>query len=156
MLEVGQNAPNFSLEGDDGQIHSLKDYRGKALVVFFYPKDMTPGCTTEACEFSDLTEEFRKHGAQVVGISKDSLASHTRFRTKHGLRMPLLSDPDLAVHKQYGAYGDKGLMGLLTGGVIRSTILIDKNGVVARTWYKVRVTNHVKTVLEALAKMDHT
>jgi thioredoxin-dependent peroxiredoxin len=155
LLTIGQKAPNFSLEGDDGQIHSLKNYHGKPLVIFFYPKDLTPGCTAEACEFSDTTEQFRSFGAEVIGISKDSLASHIRFKSKHNLRLLLLSDPDLAVHKQYGAYGDKTLYGLFTAGVIRSTILIDKNGDITRTWYKVRVKNHVKAVLEALTKLSN-
>lgn len=153
MLTVGQIAPNFSLEGDDGQLHSLKEFSGKPLVIFFYPKDMTPGCTAEACEFSETLEDFKKYHAQVIGISKDSLASHIRFKSKHALGFLLLSDPNLAVHKQYGAHGDKSLLGLLTSGVIRSTILIDKNGHVARTWYKVRVKNHVRAVLEALTKL---
>lgn len=153
MLTIGQMAPNFSLEGDDGRIHNLKEYLNTWLVIFFYPKDLTPGCTTEACEFSDSLSQFRQNNTEVIGISKDSLASHARFKSKHDLAMLLLSDPDLAVHKQYGAYGDKSLYGLFTSGVIRSTILIDDKGRVAKTWYKVRVKNHVKNVLETVMKL---
>lgn len=152
MLTTGIKAPNFSLPGDDGQLHSLTDFMGKPLVLFFYPKDLTPGCTTEACEFSEMLDQFRKHSAEVVGISKDSLASHARFKGKHSLRFLLLSDPDLAVHMQYGAHGEKTLYGKTSLGVIRSTFLIDEQGKIVRSWYKVRVKNHVQAVLEALIK----
>lgn len=150
-MHVGSTAPNFSLEGDDSQVHSLKDYLNERLVIFFYPKDQTPGCTAEACEFSDKLHQFHKLGANVIGISKDSLASHARFKSQYSLRMPLLCDPDLAVHKQYGAYGEKTMYGKTVMGVIRSTFLIDEQGKILRAWYKVRVKNHVQTVLEALA-----
>src|SRR5580698_676443 len=93
MLTAGQKAPNFSLLGDDGQVHNLKDFLGHNLVIFFYPKDMTPGCTTEACDFSDAIAQFKSYDAQVIGISKDSLASHIKFKGKHELQYPLLSDP---------------------------------------------------------------
>lgn len=152
MLTAGSIAPNFSLEGDDSQVHSLKDYRGKNVVIFFYPKDLTPGCTIEACEFSESLLEFRRLSAEVIGISKDSLASHARFKSKHSLRMLLLSDPDLAVHKQYGAYGEKNFLGKLSTGAQRSTFLIDEKGKITRAWYKVRVKNHVQSVLETLTK----
>ncbi len=150
-MHVGSIAPNFSLEGDDSQVHSLKDYLKGPLVIFFYPKDQTPGCTAEACEFSDKLDQFRQFGAHVVGISKDSLASHARFKSQYSLRMPLLCDPDLAVHKQYGAYGEKTMYGKTVTGVIRSTFLIDDDGKILKAWYKVRVKNHVQAVLEALS-----
>ena len=152
MLKISQVAPNFSLAGDDSQIHSLKDFLGNPLVIFFYPKDLTPGCTQEACDFSEQTPEFRKAHAQVIGISKDSLASHTRFKSKYSLRPLLLSDPDLAVHKHYGAWGEKVLYGKVSTGVIRSTFLIDEQGLIIKAWYKVRVKNHAKLVLETLIK----
>jgi peroxiredoxin Q/BCP len=152
LLKVFNEAPNFSLEGDDGQSHSLKDYVNKPLVMFFYPKDLTPGCTMEACDFSEALTKFRQLSATVIGISKDSLASHARFKSKHSLGMLLLSDPDLAVHKQYGAFGEKTLYGKVTTGVIRSTFLIDEDQKIVRAWYKVRVKNHVQAVLDALAK----
>lgn len=152
MLKAQAAAPNFSLPGDDSQIHSLKDFLGAPLVIFFYTKDLTPGCTTEACEFSEQIESFQRLNARVVGISKDSLASHARFKSKYSLRSLLLSDPDLAVHKQYGAWGEKTLYGKVSTGVIRSTFLIDENGLIVRSWYKVRVKNHVSAVLDALTK----
>jgi peroxiredoxin Q/BCP len=157
LLSIGKDAPDFSLEGDDGELHSLKDYRGQPLIVFFYPKDLTPGCTTEACEFSEMLDRFRNLRAAVIGISKDSLASHARFKSIHSLRFLLLSDPDLAVHKQYGAFGEKALYGKVSKGVIRSTFLIDEKGKIIRPWYRVRVKNHVKTVLDTLAKrLEHS
>lgn len=152
MLVIGNKAPNFSLHGDDGQVHSLANFRHKPLVIFFYPKDLTPGCTTEACEFSEAMDVFKEYGTSVVGISKDPLASHLRFKSVHNLKMLLLSDPDLAVHQQYGAFGNKILYGKSSLGVIRSTFLIDRNGVIAKAWYKVRVKNHVASVLEAVKK----
>jgi peroxiredoxin Q/BCP len=151
-LKVGSTAPNFSLEGDDSQVHSLKDFLGKPLVIFFYPKDLTPGCTMEACDFSESLLHFSRASTEVIGISKDSLASHARFKSKHSLRMLLLSDPDLAVHKQFFAYGQKMLYGKTSMGIIRSTFLIDEQGKIAKAWYKVRVKNHVQTVLDALGK----
>ena len=152
MLKVGSKAPNFSLEGDDSQVHSLKDFIGKPLVIFFYPKDLTPGCTTEACDFSENLSHFRRLSTEVIGISKDSLASHARFKSIHSLGMLLLSDPDLAVHKQFCAYGPKTLYGKTSLGVIRSTFLIDEHGKIAKAWYKVRVKNHVQAVIEMLDK----
>ncbi|OPZ22665.1 MAG: putative peroxiredoxin bcp [bacterium ADurb.BinA186] len=152
MLVTGNKAPNFSLRGDDGQLYSLASFRHKPLVIFFYPKDLTPGCTTEACDFSEHFDEFLKHSVNVIGISKDPLASHLRFKSVHNLKMLLLSDPDLAVHQQYGAFGQKILYGKSSLGVIRSTFLIDENGIVQKTWYKVRVKNHVNSVLEAVLK----
>lgn len=154
MLTIGSVAPNFSLAGDDGHMHSLKDYLGKRLVIFFYPKDLTPGCTTEACEFSDLVDQFRELGTEVIGISKDSLASHTRFKSKHSLRFLLLSDPDVVIHKQYGAFSDKFFYGKSVLGVIRSTFLIDEEGKIAKIWPNVRVKNHVQAVLDSLKKLD--
>lgn len=152
MLKPGSTAPNFSLEGDDSHVHSLKDFLGKPVVIFFYPKDLTPGCTTEACDFSENLSVFRRHATEVIGISKDSLASHARFKSKHSLGMLLLSDPDLAVHKQFGAFGQKILYGKTSMGVIRSTFLIDEQGKIAKAWYKVRVKNHVQAVIDALTK----
>lgn len=152
MISIGSKAPNFSLEGDDSHVHRLRDYLGKPVVIFFYPKDLTPGCTAEACDFSDRLAAFKQLSTEIIGISKDSLASHARFKSKHSLRVLLLSDPDLAVHKQYGAFGPKILYGKASLGVIRSTFLIDEQGNVAKAWYKVRVKNHVQAVMEALAK----
>lgn len=152
MLKPGNMAPLFSLSGDDGQIHDMKAYRGNPLVLFFYPKDLTPGCTMEACDFATLHEEFRKRSVALLGISKDSLASHARFKSKHSLTFPLLSDPDLKVHQKYFAYGEKSSYGKVTTGVIRSTFLIDPDGVITKSWYKVRVKNHAQVVFETLLK----
>lgn len=151
MAEL-KKAPNFSLQGDDSNLHSLHDFLGKPLVLFFYPKDLTPGCTTEACEFNEMLPLFHARDTNVVGISKDTLASHVRFKSKYSLSMLLLSDPDLAVHKQYGAYGPKTMYGKTSVGVIRSTFLIDERGNVVRAWHKVRVKNHAQAVLDALTK----
>lgn len=154
MLTEGSIAPNFSLEGDDLEAHSLHDFRGRNVVIFFYPKDLTPGCTTEACDFTAFVDDFSRLNTQVIGISKDSLASHARFKSKYSLRTLLLSDPDCAVHRQYGAFGEKTMYGKTSLGVIRSTFLLDDNGIVLRSWYKVRVKNHVKSVLDALKNAE--
>lgn len=150
MLEVGKAAPDFNLLGDDGKEHDLKSFLGKWLVIYFYPKDMTPGCTTESCEFSNTLPEFEALNATVIGISKDSLASHTRFKSKHNLHHLLLTDPDIKTHEAYGAFGNKLLYGKTFLGVIRTTVLIDPKGVVAKIWGKVRVPNHVDSVLKTL------
>jgi peroxiredoxin Q/BCP len=152
VLKALQPAPNFSLAGDDSQIHSLKDFLGSPLVIFFYPKDLTPGCTLQACDFSAQSDEFRKHKTTIIGISRDSLASHMRFKSKYSLRPLLLSDPDMAVHKHYGAWGEKTLYGKVAMGVIRSTFLLNEQGLVIKAWYKVRVKNHVSAVLDILNK----
>jgi peroxiredoxin Q/BCP len=152
VLKASLPAPNFSLPGDDSNIHSLKDFLGNPLVIFFYPKDLSAGCTLEACDFSALSDEFTKHNAKIIGISKDSLASHMRFKSKYSLRPLLLSDPDLAVHKHYGAWGEKKLYGKSSFGVIRSTFLIDKDGAIIKSWYKVRVKNHAAHVFDTLIK----
>lgn len=155
MLKEGSIAPAFELVGDDGKTHSLKSLRGRFVILYFYPQDMTPGCTTEACEFNDQLSQVESRDAVVFGVSKDSLASHARFKSKYGLGFVLLSDPDLIVHKAYGAYGEKNLYGKITTGVIRSTFLIDREGKIAKAWPKVRVKGHVKAVLDALEKANH-
>ena len=154
MLEPGSLAPDFDLLGDDGQNYSLKNFAGKWLVVYFYPKDMTPGCTTQSCDFSTGLDEFEALNATVIGISKDSLASHTRFKSKYDLHHLLLSDPDIVTHEAYGAFGNKMMYGKTFLGVIRSTFLIDAEGRIARIWRKVRVKNHSDAVLEAIKKLS--
>jgi peroxiredoxin Q/BCP len=149
MVTVGQKAPAFSLPGDDGKQHSLADHKGRAVVVYFYPRDDTPGCTVEACGFRDNMERITKAGVTVYGVSKDSLKSHDKFKAKYNLNFTLLSDADLAMHNAYGAWGEKIMYGKKVEGVIRSTFLIDKNGVVARAWPKVKVDGHVDQVLAA-------
>jgi len=154
MLKEGDKAPEFELPGDDGKIYNLAQNRGKLIVLYFYPQDLTPGCTTEACEFNESFEKLSRSNAVVLGISKDSLVSHTRFRSKYGLLFPLLSDVDLIVHKKYGAFGEKNNYGKISMGTIRSTFLIDRDGKIAKIWSKVRVKDHVKAVVDVLEKLN--
>jgi peroxiredoxin Q/BCP len=154
MLKEGANAPNFDLLGDDGQNHTLKSYKGKWVVLYFYPKDMTPGCTIEACEFTENHDDIVKQGAVVLGVSADPLASHARFKSKYALPFLLLSDPSYDAHQKYGAYGEKVLYGKKSIGPIRSTFLIDPEGKIVKMWSKVRVKGHVAQVLGTLAKQE--
>jgi|SRR5579883_2795583 len=151
-LKEGDLAPPFALESDGGETVSLKDFKGKTLVLYFYPKDNTPGCTREAQAFSAATKKFAKLGASVVGVSKDSIKSHCSFRDKYSLDFPLLSDPDLSVHKAYGAYGEKVMYGKKVLGTIRSTFVIDKKGKLAKVFSPVKVDGHAEAVLEAIAE----
>jgi peroxiredoxin Q/BCP len=150
MLEVGKKAPAFALESSDGDKVKLADHAGKLVVVYFYPRDNTPGCTVEAQEFRDAVPALKKLGAVVLGVSKDSIASHCKFRDKYELNFPLLSDPDGKVLEAYGAWGDKVLYGKKSKGIIRSTVLIGKDGKVVQHWPKVSVKGHVAAVLEAV------
>ena len=129
VCEVGSKAPEFSdIPDQAGKGVSLNEFKGRYLVIYFYPKDNTPGCTIQACDYSALKKDFTKQGAIVLGVSKDSLESHEKFRKDHKLNFPLLSDPDLKVHKAYGAYGKKMLYGKESVGVIRSKFVIDEKG----------------------------
>ena len=148
-LSAGDKAPPFDLPSDSGKNIKLGDYSGKTFVLYFYPKDNTPGCTREAQAFTKLLPKFKKAGVDVLGVSKDSVASHCGFRDKLKLKVPLLSDPDLSVHKAYGAYGEKVMYGKKVQGVIRSTFLIDK-GKIKRAWGSVKVDGHAEAVLAAL------
>jgi peroxiredoxin Q/BCP len=150
-LKVGDTAPAFSLPGDDGQTHTLAQHAGTPVVVYFYPRDDTPGCTTEACDFRDNLQRVTAHGAVVYGISRDSLAAHAKFKSKYNLNFTLLSDPSLATHVAYGAWGEKIMYGQKTVGVIRSTFLVGKDGKIAKVWPRVKVQGHVDDVLHALA-----
>jgi len=145
-LKVGDKAPNFHLQGDDSKSHSLHSQKDQYTVLYFYPKDLTPGCTTESCEFSGLFDDFQKEGARIFGISKDDLPSHNRFKSKYGLQFTLLSDPDLSTHKAYGAYGEKTLYGKTSLGVLRTTYLLDADKKIIKIWKKVRVKDHAQTV----------
>lgn len=149
-LEVGAKAPDFTLPSDSGDDVSLGDFKGKTLVLYFYPKDNTPGCTREAQAFSAALAKLQNRGAAVVGVSKDSVKSHCNFRDKYALKFPLLSDPDYAVHKAYGAYGEKTMYGKKILGTIRSTFVIDGKGKVVRVFPSVKVDGHVDAVLEVL------
>jgi peroxiredoxin Q/BCP len=153
MLSEGDKAPPFDLESDSGERVSLKGAlaEGRWVVLYFYPKDDTPGCTREAQAFSAAVKKLAAAGATVLGVSKDSIKSHCGFRDKYALRFPLLSDPELVVHRAYGAYGEKTMYGKKVMGTIRSTFLIDGKGRIARAWRNVKVDGHVEQVLEALA-----
>ena len=137
MSLEGLKAPGFTLEGSDGNRHSLSDYAGKTVVLYFYPRDNTPGCTKEACAFRDLDPEMKNLNAIVLGVSKDSLSSHDKFIRTFNLPFTLLSDPDAAVMQAYGAFGEKVLYGKKTVGVIRSTVIIGPDGTIIRHWPKV-------------------
>jgi len=155
-LDSGDTAPDFELpvEGLEGRdTLSLSDYRGHPVVLYFYPKDNTPGCTLEAQDFRDLQDEFRKLGAQVLGISRDSVTSHAKFRDKQNLNFPLLSDPDEIACQSYGVIKEKKMYGRTHVGVERSTFLIDGDGKVARAWRGVKVKGHAQKVLETLQSL---
>jgi peroxiredoxin Q/BCP len=150
MLTEGTQAPDFTLPADGGGEVSLSDYRGQKVVLYFYPKDDTPGCTTEACNFRDDYSEITAAGAVVLGVSPDSVKSHDGFKLKHNLPFQLLSDPDHAVAEAYGAWGEKKMYGKTYMGIIRSTFVIDEQGVIRQVFPKVRVKGHSQKVLEAL------
>lgn len=147
MLEEGDPAPNFSLRGSDGRSHSLKDFRGAFLVLYFYPKDDTMGCTLEAKCFNARMADLKKAGAEVVGVSADDLDSHERFISKYNLGFLLLSDPERSAIKRYDSYGNRGIFGW---GTIRNTFIIGKDGKIIRIFRKVRPNGHDKQVLEFL------
>ncbi|MBY0440707.1 MAG: thioredoxin-dependent thiol peroxidase [Mycobacteriaceae bacterium] len=143
QLAAGDQAPAFSLSDADGNIVSLADYRGRQLIVYFYPAASTPGCTKQACDFRDNLAELNEAGLDVVGISPDSPAKLAKFRDTEGLTFPLLSDPDRTVLTAWGAYGEKKMYGKSVQGVIRSTFLVDPNGTVTLAQYNVKATGHV-------------
>ena len=150
MVSEGDKAPSFELESDSGSRVSSKDFTGKYLVLYFYPKDNTPGCTREAQSFTEAKRKLSAAGATVVGVSKDSIKSHCGFRDKYAINFPLLSDPELTLHRAYGAYGEKTMYGKKVMGTIRSTFLIAPDGKVAKAWRGVKVDGHVEAVLEAI------
>ena len=150
----GKKAPAFTLAGSDGKMHSLKDYAGKRVVIYFYPRDNTPGCTKEACGFRDLGERFANLNAVVLGVSKDSLASHDKFIEKFNLPFVLLSDPNTKMMAKYGAFGEKVLYGKTSIGTIRSTVVVDEKGKVVKHWRKVsKAEAHPQKVLEFLQSL---
>jgi peroxiredoxin Q/BCP len=152
-IAEGQPAPELGLQDDAGRSVRLADFRGRPVVLYFYPKDDTPGCTREACAFRDRRDELARRGATVLGVSPDGVASHARFRDKHGLDFPLLADPDHRVAEAYGAWRQKTLYGRKSIGIQRSTFLIDGDGVVRRVWRKVQVDGHDGEVLAALEQL---
>lgn len=150
MVSVGERAPEFSLPADDGREVSLKEFRGKNVVLYFYPKDDTTGCTKEACSFRDNLGRVTSKGAVVLGVSRDDTASHVKFKDKYHLNFPLLSDEEGRVTEAYGVWKKKNLYGREYFGIERTTFLIDETGTIARIWSKVKVEGHTDEVLGAL------
>ncbi len=151
LVEEGSTAPDFELKSDDGRTYSLSQFRGKKdVVLYFYPKDDTPGCTKEACSFRDSFSRFSGKNVQVLGVSLDDLDSHTKFRTKYDLNFPLLSDPSHKVSEAYGVYKLKSMYGKDFWGIERSTFIIDKRGKITKAYRRVQVDGHVDAVLENL------
>ncbi|MEO1040960.1 MAG: thioredoxin-dependent thiol peroxidase [Pseudomonadota bacterium] len=153
MLEEGDKAPAFTLPTDDDGDVSLKDFKGRKLVLYFYPKDDTPGCTKEAIGFTEALDDFDAAGASILGVSKDTVAKHGKFRAKHDLGVGLASDEDGTVIEAYGSWVEKQMYGKTYMGIDRSTFLIDEKGVVRKIWRKVRVPKHVETVLAAAQEL---
>lgn len=150
MLETGSKAPDFSLPDQNGQMHRLSEYAGQKVILYFYPKDMTSGCTKQACGFAELYPQFREKGAVVLGVSRDSVASHKKFEEKYGLPFTLLSDPELTVIKAYGVWQEKKNYGKTTMGVVRTTYLIDEKGMIEKSFGKVRAADNPAQMLEEL------
>ena len=148
-IQEGKPAPDFELEGSDGKTHRLADYRGKTVVVYFYPKDNTPGCTKESCGFRDLAPAWAKDDVVILGVSADSLKSHANFIGKYDLNFPLLSDPDKTMLNDWDAFGEKKLYGKVYQGIIRSTVIVGPDGIVLKHWPKVtRAAQHPEQVAE--------
>ena len=152
MLDVGAKAPAFTLNDKDGNAVSLSEFKGKKVVLYFYPRDNTPGCTRQACAFAAVYESFRKKDVVIIGISKDSEASHLKFSEKYKLPFILLSDPGLQVIKMYGVWQEKKLYGKLSMGVIRTTYIIDENGVIEKVMPKVKPDTNALEILEYLGE----
>ncbi|MCR5776410.1 MAG: thioredoxin-dependent thiol peroxidase [Lachnospiraceae bacterium] len=150
MIEVGTKAPDFSLPDQNGDMHSLSDYRGKKVILYFYPKDSTAGCTKQACGFADRYPQIQEKGAVVLGVSKDSVASHKRFEEKYGLPFTLLSDTELEVIKAYDVWKEKKNYGKVSMGVVRTTYLIDEEGMIIKAMDKVKAADNPQQMLEEL------
>ena len=150
MIEEGQTAPEFELQSDGGETVKLSDFRGRPVVLYFYPKDDTPGCTAEACEFRDAYDVFRDRGAEVLGVSPDDVASHQRFKSKYELPFTLLADPDHRIAEAYGVWGERTTYGRTSMGITRSTFVIDRDGRIARAMRGIRPAGHAENVLAAL------
>lgn len=150
MLNVGTKAPAFSLPDQNGEMHTLKDYRGKKVILYFYPKDSTPGCTKQACGFAELYPQFVEKGAVILGISKDSVKSHKNFETKYNLPFTLLSDPEKGVIEAYDVWKEKKNYGKVSMGVVRTTYLIDEDGVIIKAIDKVKAAENPQQMLETL------
>ena len=151
MLEPGTKAPDFTLLDQNGELHSLSDYRGKNVILYLYPKDKTPGCTRQACGFSELRPQFEERGAVILGVSRDSVASHKRFEEKQGLSFTLLSDPELGVIQAYDVWKEKKNYGKVSMGVVRTTYLIDETGTIVKAFDKVKAAENPAQMLEELS-----
>lgn len=150
MLEIGIKAPEFSLPDQNGQMHSLKDYKGKKVVLYFYPKDMTSGCSKQACRFAELYPQFREKDAVILGVSKDSVSSHKKFEEKFGLPFTIFSDPEQEVIKAYDVFKEKSMYGRKYMGVVRSTYLIDEKGKIAKAFGNVKATENPDQMLNEI------
>lgn len=150
MLEIGTKAPAFSLPDQNGKMHTLEAYKGKKVILYFYPKDNTPGCTKQACGFGELYSQFQEKGAVVIGISKDSVASHKKFEEKYGLPLTLLSDTELTAIQAYDVWQEKNMYGRKTMGVVRTTYLIDETGMIVNAVGKVKAAENPKQMLDIL------
>ena len=150
MLEIGTKAPDFSLPDQNGEMRSLSDYLGQKVILYFYPKDMTSGCTKQACGFAELYPQFREKGAVVLGVSKDTVASHKKFEEKYGLPFTLLADPEKEVIRAYDVWKEKKNYGKVSMGVVRTTYLIDEQGVIVRGSDKVKAAENPRQMLETL------
>jgi peroxiredoxin Q/BCP len=148
---VGKPAPDFELQGDDGATHRLRDFRGRTVVLYFYPKDNTPGCTQESCDFRDQQAAYGQRNAVIIGVSPDSVASHQKFKSKFSLPFLLLADPGAAVAQRFGAWGEKNMYGKKSMGLIRSTFVIGPDGTLLAAYRKVTVAGHVGKVLSVLS-----
>ncbi|HBE69033.1 MAG TPA: thioredoxin-dependent thiol peroxidase [Planctomycetaceae bacterium] len=153
-IEPGAKAPAFTLKNDEGEKVKLADLKGSPVVLYFYPKDDTPGCTKEACAFRDRKSELQEHGATVLGVSADNVESHGKFRDKYDLNFPLLADEDHKVAEKYGAWREKNMYGKKSMGIQRSTFLIDSAGKVAKVWKRVKVDGHDTQVISALLELE--
>ena len=151
MLEVGMKAPAFTLPDQNGEMHSLEDYRGRKVILYFYPKDNTAGCTKQACGFAERYPQIQEKGAVVLGVSKDSVKSHKNFEEKYSLPFTLLSDPEHKVLEMYGAWGEKKNYGKVSMGTIRTTYLIDEEGTIIKAMGKVKAADNPAQMLEALS-----
>lgn len=154
MLQAGDKAPQFALQNQDGELVHLSDFSGQKLVLYFYPKDNTPGCTRQACAFAAAYSEFQKRGVAVVGISKDSAASHKRFAEKQNLPFTLLADPELQAIQAYGVWQEKKMYGKVSMGIVRTTFLIDENGCIEKVMPKVKPDTNAQEILKALSAAE--
>ena len=153
MIKINTKAPNFTLNSTDGKVYSLKDSLGKYVVIYFYPKDDTPGCTIETNDFNKLLAKFKKLNCDVFGISKDNLKSHHKFKKKYKIKFDLLSDVELGILKKYKVWAKRKFMGREFMGIVRTTLLINPNAKIAKIWNNVKVKDHAKEVLDTLKKI---